>query len=426
MDPSTGLPQRLLVLLEGLLRLPAGELQATLVSACNLVAEATGADKIDAFLYDARRDSLVAVGTSTQAMSALQRSLGLNVLPLSNGGRAVEVFHSGRTWQDGEVQKDEGELKGIREALGVRSSLGVPLEVGGQRRGVLLAASGKPGYFGEQDARMAETVARWVGLVAHRAELVQEIRAAAVDQGRRMAAEELMTILAHDLRNYLGSMRLRRALLRRRLEEAGRAEAVEDVDALERTADRLEALVADILDVARLDRGVFELKTECVDLGKLTNEVARTFSSPSHRVEATVEASAVLTVLGDAARLRQCLANLVANAVQKSPDHGAVQIVVMREQPRGPGTHVSISVSDQGPGIPHDLLPHLFERYTTSRAGDGGLGLGLYLAKGIAKAHGGDLVAESEPGKGARFTLTLPAAGSGAARPAGDPASLPE
>src|SRR5919109_3831561 len=85
LDQKTASPQRLLELLEALLRLSAGDLKATLDHVTNLVAEATGADKIDVFLYDAARDSLVAIGTSTQPLSALQKQHGLDVLQLSNG-----------------------------------------------------------------------------------------------------------------------------------------------------------------------------------------------------------------------------------------------------------------------------------------------------------------------------------------------------
>lgn len=101
MDQKTASPQRYLEVLEALLRLPAADLATTLTHVANLVAEATDADKIDAFLYDATRDSLVAVGTSTQPLSARQRQLGLDVLPVSNGGRVVHVFKTGeraRPW----------------------------------------------------------------------------------------------------------------------------------------------------------------------------------------------------------------------------------------------------------------------------------------------------------------------------------------
>lgn len=406
-----GLPQRMLEILEGLLRIPAGDLQGTLLHACDLIAAATGADKIDAFLYDPARDSLVALGTSNQPLSALQRKLGLDVLPISNGGRSVQVYQTGKVFRHGDVQHDPEEVKGLREALGIRSHLGVPFEVGGERRGVLLAASLTADFFSEEDARMAETVTRWVGLLAHRAELTEAIRASAAEQGRRAGAEELVTVLAHDLRNYLSPMRLRLQVLRHR---AGNDAGIqEDVQVMARAVGRIEGLVSDILDVARLDRGIFDVTAQNVDLGTLAGDVAELFRSPQQPVHVSLQAGEPVRVLGEPARLRQCLENLVANAVQKSPQHAAVTVAVQREVLANGSAIARVDVIDEGPGIPEDLLPHLFDRFASTRLREGGLGLGLYLAKRIAAAHGGDLTAYSEPGRGARFTLKLPASGAG-------------
>ncbi|HUJ26780.1 MAG TPA: GAF domain-containing protein, partial [Myxococcales bacterium] len=161
---------RLLETLERLLELPASDLETALAQASDLVAAALRADKVDAFIYDPARDSLVAVGTSRQPLSDLQRRHGLDVLPLSNGGRTVWVYRLGEPYLEGHVDQDADELRGIREALGVRSNLGVPLSIGGKRRGMIMVASQKPGHFTQDDLRFMESVAHWVGAVAHRAE----------------------------------------------------------------------------------------------------------------------------------------------------------------------------------------------------------------------------------------------------------------
>jgi signal transduction histidine kinase len=84
-----------------------------------------------------------------------------------------------------------------------------------------------------------------------------------------------------------------------------------------------------------------------------------------------------------------------------------------------------VDVQDEGPGIPEDILPHLFERFVSGSRRQGGLGLGLYLAKRIAAIHGGDLTVESSPGKGARFTLSLPLPEGSASAPPAAPAASP-
>ena len=401
MEQRTISPQRQLELLEALLRLPAGDLKTTLDHVANLVAEATGGDKIDTFLYDGARDSLVAVGTSTQPLSALQKQLGLDLLQLSNGGRVVHVFKTGETFMTGHLDLDPEELPGVKQGLGIKSKLGVPLEIGGRRRGMMMLASLKPDFFTAEDARFAESAAHWIGIVAHRAELAEEIGRNAAEEARRAAADELVTVVAHDLRNFLGPLTLRLDILKMR---AG-AEAAPDVEAARRIVQRLEAVVSDLLDVARLDQGVFQLRPELVDVRALLADVVGVLDTPQHPIRLSAEDGAPMLVAADPARLRQCVENLISNATQQSPAAVPVSIFVRRARGASQDARVNVEVVDEGPGIPPDFLPHLFERFSTRERG--GLGLGLYLARRIAMVHGGELSVQSQPGKGARFILSL-------------------
>jgi signal transduction histidine kinase len=412
LDRATStLSQRLLDVLEQLLALPAADVKATLSRVSDVVARTSSADKVDAFLYDAARDSLVAVGSSTQPLSQLQRQLGLDVLPVSNGGHAVEVYKGGGTYLCGRVHEDPRELPGIRDALKVKSEIGVPLEIGGDRRGMLMLASQEADFFTEADARFMETVARWVGVVTHRAELAEQIGRNAAEQGRRAGAEELVTVLAHDLRNYPAPLNMRLHVLRLRAEREARGEELRDIDLLGRSINRLGELVNDILDVSRIDQGVFQIQPQKIELSRLVREIVANFEAAQHPIQLTVQAGDAIHAAGDPARLRQCLENVIANAIQKSPASAAINIFVRREQPAGRPPLAMVEVVDEGPGIPPEQLPHVFERFRTGLPGgrESGLGLGLYLAKRIAAVHGGDLTAESEQGRGARFTLSLPA-----------------
>jgi signal transduction histidine kinase len=124
------------------------------------------------------------------------------------------------------------------------------------------------------------------------------------------------------------------------------------------------------------------------------------------RSEIEVRAPGELILEADAARLTQALQNLVGNAIQHTPA-GVPVVVSVGQQQSEDGARAMVEVHDEGPGIPHDLLPRLFLRHAAG--GDtAGLGLGLYLARGIATAHGGELAVDSEVGKGTTFTLTLP------------------
>jgi signal transduction histidine kinase len=410
LDRATStLSQRLLDVLEQLLQLPASDLKATLSRVSDVLARSSGADKVDAFLYEPARDSLVAVGSSTQPLSQLQRELGLDVLPLTNGGHSAEVYRTGETYLCGHVEADRGEVPGIRDALKVRSAIGVPLDIGGARRGMVMLASQQPEFFGEADARFMQTIARWVGIVTHRAELVEQISRSAIEQGRRAGAEELITVLAHDLRNYLAPLNMRLHMLRLRAEEGGRDDELRDIDLLGRSINRLGELVSDILDVSRIDRGVFQIRPQRIELAALVRDIVGAFESAQHAIQLTVQQGDAIHAVGDPARLRQCLENVIANAIQKSPASAAINIFVRREERGERSRQAIVEVIDEGPGIPPERLPHLFERFHTGGGREEGLGLGLYLAKRIAAVHGGDLTAQSEPGKGARFILTLPA-----------------
>jgi two-component system, OmpR family, sensor kinase len=113
----------------------------------------------------------------------------------------VEVFQTGSPYLTGHADQDPAELRGITHGMGVRSTVAVALEVGGARRGALVANSTRPDVFSDCDVRFLEAVSCWVGDVAHRAKLTEQLTAQAAEQGRRAAADELVA-LAHDLRNY--------------------------------------------------------------------------------------------------------------------------------------------------------------------------------------------------------------------------------
>lgn len=397
--------ERFLNTLQKLLEAPASDLRTALTHAADAIAEAVAADKVDAFVYDERRDCLVAIGSSTQPLSNLQKSLGLDVLPISNGGRVVHVYTTGEVFHTGNLLDDAEELRGVREGLRIQSKVGVPLEVGGRRRGMIMVASLAPDFFTADDAAFVQSAARWVGVVAHRSELIEKIERNAVEDGRRQVAEELITVLAHDLRNYLSPVVLRLYALRHRAQTENRAADAEDANIALGGISRVNVLLANLLDVARLDEGLYELHAEPIDLVALATESCRVLSTNRHQI--IVKASETAIMAADPVRLRQCIDNLLSNAVNHSPDDAAVSVFISRENRDGTSWG-RVEIVDEGPGIPSDVLPHIFERFATGRSDSGGVGLGLYIAKRIASAHRGDVVADRYPGKGARFTLRLP------------------
>ena len=395
---------QLLATLEGLLAIPATDAKSALTQASQLMVEALRADKADVFLYQPDIDTLVAVGTSNTPMGRRQIALGLNLLPLSNGGRAAEVFQTGDSYLSGHVDQDPHELLGIRQGLHVRSAIAVPLYVSGTRRGAVQVDSAQPDHFTEHDRRFLEAATQWVGLVLHRAELVEHIAQEAAERARRLAADELVTILAHDLRAPLVSLKGRTTMLQMRAQREGHQANLHDTAAMLRAADRLNRMIADLMDTARLEQGIFDVTPAVVDLAALARETAAILQTAEDQIE--VRTPDELPVEVDPERIRQALENLLANARTHSLDGVPVSLEVGAET-RPDGAWAIVSVRDTGPGIAPEILPTLFTRFAADR-GTKGLGLGLYIARGIAEAHGGTLTAESRPGEGAAFRLALP------------------
>jgi two-component system OmpR family sensor kinase len=410
-EKGRSLERRLLATLQSLLELPALDLDEALTAASQRVAEALSCDKVDAFLLDEPRHTLVARGTSDTEMGRMQKALGLDVLPIANGGRVVEAFQSGTPFVSGRVDLDSGEIRGMHE-LAVKSAVHVPLEVAGVRRGVLSACSAQPEFFQQHDIGFLQSVAHWVGALAQRAELAAQMRTANANQVRRAAADEIVTVLAHDIRNHLNPLLGRLHLLRSKATQ-GQLVQVAELDRAIGSVQRLSRLTSDLLDLGRLDQGLFTLRLGRLDLAALVTATASALSSTKNSIE--VEAPAELVILADADRLSQALENVVSNAIKYSPPGKPVRVVVGLTS-RGDVPFCRIEVIDQGPGIPAEIRPRLFERFIAGSESHG-LGLGLHLAYEIARAHGGTLVAESKPGSGARFRFELPidaAAASGA------------
>jgi two-component system, OmpR family, sensor kinase len=190
-SPTTVGDDRLFDTLVRLHGIASPELRPALDQAANLVADALDADKVDVFIHEAASDSLVALGTSQTPMGRRQHELGLNRLPLSNGGRSVVVYLTGEPYLQLRTDEDPEELPGIVEGLGVRSGILTPLDVGQQRRGVVQVVSAAPDRFCERDLRFLGAVAGWVGMLTHRAELSEELARQARRQGHRDAGDEV-------------------------------------------------------------------------------------------------------------------------------------------------------------------------------------------------------------------------------------------
>jgi heavy metal sensor kinase len=173
--------------------------------------------------------------------------------------------------------------------------------------------------------------------------------------------------------------------------------------------ERLAQIVESLLAISRLDAGEARMERVSFDLAELaatTTEQMRLLAEDKH-LALRCEANGSVLVEGDPARLKQVVVNLVDNAIKYAPEKGTVSVRVGKEN-----GHATMLVEDNGPGIPAEALPHLFERfYRVDKARSrqmGGTGLGLAIAKSIVTAHGGTISVESAEGQGSRFRVELP------------------
>ncbi len=225
----------------------------------------------------------------------------------------------------------------------------------------------------------------------------------------RLRAEFLATV-SHELRTPLTSIKGSVTTLLDTAVALGPAEILQFHRIIDSQADRMRELISDLLDVARIDTGSLSIFPEPTDVAVLVAEARNAFLSVESDKVLQVELSPDLPwVTADRLRIVQVLNNLLSNADRHSDEASTIRVAAARE-----GLHVAITVSDEGRGVSVERLPHLFRKFTRIEGDDRrrdieGTGLGLSICKGIVEAHGGRIWAESDgPGKGARFTFTIP------------------
>jgi signal transduction histidine kinase len=220
---------------------------------------------------------------------------------------------------------------------------------------------------------------------------------------------DLVAWASHDLQTPLTSVR---AIL-----EALSDGVVDEPETVRRylnTAQRdvlsLSALIDDLFQMSQLDAGGFPLNRAQSSLGDLVSDTLESFSELAYRESIKLEGQiepGVDPVFMDTQAIGRVLNNLIGNALRHTPPGGAIEVRALRTR-----ENVEVSVRDTGEGIRAEDLPHVFERFyrgeKSRNRGTGGAGLGLAIARGIVRAHGGDIGVVSEPGKGTKFLFTLP------------------
>ena len=297
----------------------------------------------------------------------------------------------------------EPEQRRTVEALEPRSLICVPLVNSGKPLGALTLVTSASGRRYEiADLSLAADLARRAAIVVEHARLFHEAQQAT------RARDDVLAVVAHDLRNPLNTVTMAISLM---LENTP-VENVQErrqVEIVRRAADRMNRMIQDLLDVKRMESGRLGIDAQPESPASLVNdtiEMLRPIATGSTVALESDVSEDLLPVLADSARIQQVLSNLVGNAVKFTPRDG--RVVVCAEPIDG---GVRFGVKDTGPGIPPDQLPHIFGQFWQAMPSDRrGIGLGLAIAKGIVEAHGGMIWVESQVGSGSNFYFTLPSA----------------
>jgi len=273
--------------------------------------------------------------------------------------------------------------------------------------GMLSLVRKEPDAFSEGEIELADLLGRLV------ASAVQNIRAyeaerKTVEELRRLSAlrADFVSLVSHELRTPMAAVIGSARTLQQRWRELTPEQRESFLELIAGETTRLATLIGDVLDTSRIEAGTFSFRFGDVDLGQLVRDSVATAALGSDEVALRAEIRDPLPrVRGDAERLRQVLMNLIDNAIKYSPAGEEIEVRAYTED-----GHVRIDVRDRGPGVAREDQRLIFEKFGRVSSGNArpGTGLGLFIARSIAEAHGGTLDVSSVPQHGATFTLAIP------------------
>ena len=300
------------------------------------------------------------------------------------------------------IAQDAAHLALLR-SMHPQSVMLAPLTARGKLLGVLLLVSVRPErIFDEEDLRLAEELSRRAALAVDNARLYAQARNAIT------ARDQLLSAVSHDLRNPLGVVMMATSFLRE-LVPGDDAMIRRQLDMIGRSAEHMNRMIEDLLDVARVDDGQLSVELAPVAVTELIAEAMELLGPLTTERGITLRAErgdGLPPVLADRNRILQVFSNLGGNAVKFTPSGGQITLGAAAD-----GDTATFYVADTGQGIPAEHIAHLFDRFwQASRNDRRGIGLGLAIVQGIVAQHRGRVWAESKPGEGSTFRFTLPVA----------------
>jgi signal transduction histidine kinase len=317
-----------------------------------------------------------------------------------------DVIENGRTvYREDIAEQRYPEEEGLL-ALGIRSRVLAPLQLGTRSIGALTVSRSEAFAFRKDEIDLVTLLGRLVATGVQNLRTYEAERAT-VDELRRLSSlrADFVSLVSHELRSPMAAVIGSARTLQARWRELRPEQREAFLAVIGDETARLSALVGDVLDTSRIEAGTFGYHFTDVDLGAILRDsvAAAEIGQDEVRLNAQVPTS-LPEIRGDPERLRQLVDNLISNAIKYSDAGGEVQVDV-----RADDGHVVVRVRDNGPGIHPEQHRQIFEKF--GRAGGAakpGTGLGLFLSRSFAEAHGGSLDVDSQPGSGSIFTLRLP------------------
>ena len=322
------------------------------------------------------------------------------------GSILEEVIEGNRTVYREDITEQRYDEEAALVALGLRARVLAPLQLGTRSIGALALSRSEPASFREEELGLVTLLGRLVATAVQNLRTYEAERAT-VDELRRLSSlrADFVSLVSHELRSpmaaVIGSARTLQARWRELKPEQREAFLAVIAD----ETNRLASLVGDVLDTSRIEAGTFGYQFGDVDLGEVVRDAVAAAEIGQDEVRLSTEVPTALPrIRGDAERLRQLVDNLLSNAIKYSDSGGEVAVAAGADD-----GHVVVRISDTGPGIQAEHQAQIFEKF--GRVGGSakpGTGLGLFLSRSFAEAHGGSLDVESAPGEGAVFVLRLP------------------
>jgi PAS domain S-box-containing protein len=294
-----------------------------------------------------------------------------------------------------EMVRNTAHLQLLRQ-VGLKSYLIVPMIARNRTLGVIeFGITESNRYYSGPDLTVAEDLAQRAGIAVDNANLYREAQEALFTAQKAISSrDELIAIVSHDLKNPLSAISL------------GASTALRSLDGISHSANRMNRLITDLLDIASIDARNLSIRREPTEVSRLVDTVWQVLepTASSKEIHFRREIQAGLPLIDiDPSRIEQVLSNLVSNSIKFTPKGGTISIHAERH-----GEEVLFTVSDTGPGIQPEHFDHIFDRHwQVKETAHLGTGLGLAIAKGIIESHGGQIWVTSNPGQGTSFHFTL-------------------